>query len=227
MNLKVANFPFSIKSINHIFRQIYKKKSPLRLFHNFFLMDITINGKVIDLGSGSHSSYYNFLKLKNTDIYYADKSEPKTNKHYQLDLEKKLSFKDNEFDTVILFNVIEHIENHKELIEESFRILKKKGKLELFVPFMFRYHEDPNDFFRPTHFYIAKILETAGFKVDIHLIGTGPIKVISEIVLKYFKFNFLKTIIFIIMLLLDKLINFFSKDYKNYYCGIHCSCEKI
>ena len=46
---------------------------------------------------------------------------------------------------------------------------------------MFRYHEDPKDFFRPTHFHITKILERAGFKVETYLIGVGPVKVIAEI----------------------------------------------
>tara|TARA_Y100000768_G_C23984569_1_gene687945 strand:+ start:1136 stop:1819 length:684 start_codon:yes stop_codon:yes gene_type:complete len=226
MNFKLTEFPISIKSIQHLISQTFKNKSPLRIFHNFFLKTIKIKGKVIDLGSGDHSSYYNFLEQDNPDIYYADRNEPKTKKHYKVDLEKKLNFSDNEFDEIILFNVIEHVQNYKNLLGETFRILKKNGKLELFVPFMFRYHEDPQDFLRPTHHYITKILEKEGFEVKTYLIGVGPIKVISEIILRYFKFNFLRVFFLIILLFLDRFINYFSKDYKNYYCGIHCSCKK-
>ena len=30
--------------------------------------------------------------------------------------------------------------------------------ISLFVPFMFRYHPDPEDYFRPTHYYLNKLL---------------------------------------------------------------------
>lgn len=227
MNLKITKFPINFESLKHLTKLIYENKSPLRIFHNFFLKKIFINGKTIDLGSGNHGSYYKFLKLKNANIYFADQNKPKSNKHFQVDLEKKLNFNEQEFDNIILFNVIEHIQNYENLLNETFRILKKNGKMELFVPFMFRYHEDPKDYLRPTHFYITKILERAGFKVETYLIGVGPVKVIAEIILKYFKINFIKIIILFVLLFIDKFINFFSKDYKNYYCGIHCTCKKI
>ena len=41
----------------------------------------------------------------------------------------------------------------------------KNGKLELFVPFLFRYHEDPKDYVRLTHYYLKKILEKNGYEV--------------------------------------------------------------
>ena len=227
MNLSVTKFPININSILHLIRQTFNNKSPLRIFHNYFLKKIQIEGKTIDLGSGNHGSYYKFLKLKNANIYFADQNRPKSNKHFQVDLEKKLNFNEQEFDNIILFNVIEHIQNYENLLNETFRILKKNGKMELFVPFMFRYHEDPKDFFRPTHFHITKILERAGFKVETYLIGVGPVKVIAEIILKYFKINFIKIIMLFVLLFIDRFINFFSKDYKNYYCGIHCTCKKI
>lgn len=226
MNFKTTSFPISFESIKHLCGQIYKNKSPIRLFHNYFLKGIKIKGKVIDLGSGNHSSYLNFLQKEDVNIFYADINESENDKHFKVDLEKKLNFEDYEFDEVILFNVLEHIENHKYLLKEIYRIIKKNGKLELFVPFMFRYHEDPKDYFRPTHHYLTRILEKEGFEVETYLIGVGPIKVISEILLRYLKFNFLRSIVLILLLFFDKFINFFSKDFKNYYCGIHCSCKK-
>lgn len=41
----------------------------------------------------------------------------------------KTSIKSNEFDLIICTQVIEHVENDKKLIEEIYRILKRKGKL--------------------------------------------------------------------------------------------------
>ena len=65
INIKQAFIPgVSFNFLFHSFNQIYRNKSPLRLIHNFFLKNITIKGKTIDLGAGNHRSYYNFLKKK-------------------------------------------------------------------------------------------------------------------------------------------------------------------
>ena len=89
-------------------------------------------------------------------MFFADQEKVIKDNYYIVDLEKNIDLPDNSFDTVILFNVLEHIKNYKNLLSEINRILKKDGKLELFVPFMHRYHEDPKDIFRPTHFYLDK-----------------------------------------------------------------------
>ena len=67
------NFPINFKSFLHLIKLIYKNKSPIRIFHNYFLKNILIEGKTIDLGCGNHSSYLNFLKKSNTEIFFADK----------------------------------------------------------------------------------------------------------------------------------------------------------
>ena len=220
------NFPVNFKSFIHLIKLIYKNKSPIRIFHNYFLKNILIEGKTIDLGCGNHSSYLNFLKKRNIEIFFADKDQKNQKNYYQVDLEKKLSIKDEVFDTVLFFNVLEHLYNYKNIISEINRILKKNGKLELFVPFMHSYHEDPKDVFRPTHTYLKKLLNEAGFEVKIFLIGVGPLSVCSEILFKYAKFKFIKVLLVTIFILLDKIIKVFSKDYNTFYSGIHCTCEK-
>lgn len=226
MNLKITNFPINIKSIKHIISSINNYKTPIRIFHNFFLKDKVITGKTIDLGAGKHSSYLNFFEKKNVEILFADKIKNEKKKIFKVNLEKKIKFKNNQFDSVLLLNVLEHITNYKNLIKEIKRITKKGGRVEIFVPFMHRFHPDPNDVFRPTHYYLNKMLLDKGFKVQINLIGVGPFAVISEIILKYFKLKSLKIFFFIFFLFLDKLMKFFSKDYNSFYLGIHCSCKK-
>ena len=54
--------------------------------------------------------------------------------YFQVDLEKKLNFNDQEFDNVILFNVIEHVQNYENLIDEIYRIIKK-WKVRTFCAF--------------------------------------------------------------------------------------------
>ena len=226
MNLKFQHFPINLNSIIHCTKLVFANKSPIRIFHNYFLKNIEIGDKTIDLGCGYHSSYLNFLKKNNVKMFFADQEKVIKDNYYIVDLEKNIDLPDNSFDTVILFNVLEHIKNYNNLLSEINRILKKGGKLELFVPFMHRYHEDPKDIFRPTHFYLDKMLSEAGFETKTQLIGVGPFAVISEILSKYFKFRILKCFFLIIFLFLDRLLRFFSKDYNTYYNGIHCSCTK-
>ena len=221
MHKNISSFNLKISKL------IIKKKTPIRIFHNIFLRNIQTNGKTIDLGSGKHSSYLNFIKKKHNKIYFADKIYQTDDNLINIDLEKKLNISDEEFDTVLLFNVLEHINNYKNLIFEISRITKRNGNVEIFVPFMHRYHEDPIDVMRPTHKYLQKIILESGLNIEnIVLVGAGPLSVVSEIILKYFKFSFLQIPIFFILILIDKIFKFLSKDYNTYYLGIHCSCKK-
>ena len=91
---------------------------------------------------------------------------------------------------------------------------------------MHRYHEDPEDCFRPTHKHLTKLLENCSFEVKTEVIGVGPFTVFSEMILKYFKFTLIKMTILILFILIDKLIKLFSKDFNTFYLGTHCSCIK-
>ncbi len=60
----------NIDFIKHAFSQINNKKTPIRIFHNYFLKNIEISDKTIDIGSGKHSSYLNFLKKKKCKTFF-------------------------------------------------------------------------------------------------------------------------------------------------------------
>ena len=219
------NISLNLKDLIFLFDQIFFNKSFLRSTHNLFLKKkIKVKKDVADLGSGSKNDYHKLISDNKTQI---DKYDfQKTSKNiYKINLEKKFKLR-KKYNHIILFNVFEHIYNNKDLISSINKNLKKKGKLEIFVPFMFRFHSDPNDFIRPTHSYLLKLLERNGFKVKLTLIGTGPMVVILEILFKYLKIKIIKFFISIILIFLNKIFHLFSKDYKNYYCGIHCHCEK-
>jgi len=227
MKINYQNINLNLKNILISAKLIFKNKSPIRIFHNIFLNNIYIKNKILDLGSGNHSSYLNFIKKKNVDIFFSDKNFKEDKNFIQVDLEKNINIKDLSFDNILLFNVLEHIQNYQNLINEIYRILNNGGKLELFVPFMHRFHKDPNDYFRPTHEYLQKIFINSGFKdIEINIIGTGPFAVISEILHQYFKFRAIKLLFFFIFILLNKIIKIFSKDYYTFYAGIHCTCKK-
>ena len=221
--MHIFKFSLSFSFLKHAFLSFRQGKSPIRTLHNFFLKDLNIKGLTLDLGSGKNASYFNFLKTEGSSITTVDlfnESEMK------IDLEKKLNLEHNKYDTIILFNVLEHIYNYKTLISEIYKILKINGKLEIFVPFLIGYHPDPNDVFRPTHNYLMKILSEYGFDGKTYLIGVGPFITSYQIMHKYLKFSTIKVFFLIIAITFDNLLSFFSKDYWTYYCGTHISAFK-
>ena len=50
------------------------------------------------------------------------------------DLNKKLPFKDNEFNYIIIDNVLEHVDNLFLVIDEMWRISKPNATIEVFTP---------------------------------------------------------------------------------------------
>ena len=109
------------------------------------------------------------------------------------------------YNHLILFNVFEHIYNSDNLISSISKSLKGGQKLEIFVPFMYRFHADPNDFLRPTYSYLQTLLKSNGFKVQVTLIGTGQMIVILQILFKYFKFGPLKYLFSILFMILNNI----------------------
>ena len=225
--MKINYYNLSILDFFKIFNKISRGKSLMRIKHEMFLKKITLNGNIANIGAGTnHQDFCKLFKsfkgkITHYDFYKLHEDIIKIN------LEKKFKLKDNKFDVIILFNVLEHIKNYKTLISSLKANIVKGKRLEIFVPFMFRYHEDPFDFFRPTHFYLNQILLDNSFKSNITLIGAGPIYVILEIIFRHLKFTSVKLFFFILFYFFDKMFLFFLKDYFNYYCGFHVSCKKI
>ncbi len=83
-----------------------------------------------------------------------------------------LPFKDNSFDLIISIVTLEHVKDPLNVLKEIKRTLKKGGLLFLIVPFMWEYHQIPNDYFRFTKSGIMNLLEKTNFKeIEITPIG--------------------------------------------------------
>jgi len=81
--------------------------------------------KILNMGSG-----YNPIKgAVNLDI------NPACNPDVVHDLEKPLPFPDNAFDKAVGIEVMEHLKNTHEVMQEIRRVLKPEGMLELAVPY--------------------------------------------------------------------------------------------
>lgn len=161
-------------------KSIWQGKTLLRTLLNKRCEEVSLlNKKVLDLGSGQKAgTYHDFFKDKATEVFTADMKSGYEN-HRALNFEKDpLPYDSETFDTVLSFNLFEHIFNHAQLISEVFRVLKKDGELIGFVPFLINYHPDPHDYFRYTEEALREIFIRAGFSDSkIEIIGMGPFSV--------------------------------------------------
>ena len=202
-------------------------KSFSRVLQNKEFKNITINGKTIDLGAkNGKASYYRFFNLNYSEIDYVDIIPTESN-ILKLDLEKNLPVSDKSYNSVIAINLFEHIFNIQNLIEEIYRILDDEGKFIGSTPFMKEYHSDPHDFYRYTQDFYKKMFEKVGFvNIELILVGQGLFHVVAENVGKLLKIKILRYLFWELCIGIDKLLNKFYKNNKNYYCSIIFLCKK-
>lgn len=119
-------------------------------------------GRVLDVGCGSQP--------------YRDLFEGRCKKYFGCDYYvtgtdatraagDALPYRDDEFETVVLFQVLEHVPRPWKVVEECARVLKPGGFLLASVPFLFPHHPSPNDFYRYTHEGLASLAEQSGLEV--------------------------------------------------------------
>lgn len=179
-----------------------------------------LSGTILDLGGNdfSHniSNYFNGSYI----IQFADKF-PKDEKTIKIDLELDKSL-NKKFDNICLMNILEHIKNYKNVINFSKNVLNLNGRLIGSVPFLFKIHYSPNDYFRFTEQLLNEELKDSGFeKIVIKPLGKG---IFSNFYSTFFdytkKIPLLNTFLITICLILDKIFFFINKNYiKNYPLG--------
>jgi SAM-dependent methyltransferase len=133
---------------------------------------VFLAGDVLDLGGGPAASYRGSLPGSNYRVTSVDISEYES-PDVLLDLETSpLPFPRDSFDTILAFNLLEHIYNHEHVLREAARVLRRDGTFYLWVPFLIGYHPDPADYFRYTHSCLERKLHSAGFR-DLEVSSVG------------------------------------------------------
>ena len=135
-----------------------------------------VNGKILDLGAGrNRPSYYRFLDIENrSEIVTVDISAEK-NPDVVADLEGPFPFRSESFDCIFAFNLLEHIYDYENLLNEAYRVLKNGGYMYGVVPFLVNVHGDPHDYFRYTETALSKMLNEVGFwDINTKALGFGP-----------------------------------------------------
>ena len=117
-----------------------------------------LRGLVLNVGAGLDQRPFGARTIK------LDRYAPAPD--VRADLAAGLPFADASFDGAVCTEVIEHVPDAEALIREMARVIKPGGSLLLTVPFVFHYHEDPEDYRRYSPPGLAAALERAGFAVE-------------------------------------------------------------
>ncbi len=123
-----------------------------------------IRGHVLDLGCGERVNESFILSCADS---YRGGDWAQTLHRPMMDLVADLNgpipLPDASADTVFSVSVLEHLSNPQMLLDEAFRLLRPGGALVLQVPFQWRVHEAPYDYFRFTSYGLRYLLAKAGF----------------------------------------------------------------
>jgi SAM-dependent methyltransferase len=131
---------------------------------------LSYNGRVIDLGCGTAPYKHDILKVADEYIGVDWKNSLHDQSHVDVfaDLCKPLPFPDEHADTVVSFQVLEHLPEPELFLSECYRILKRGGRGFITVPFMWNVHEAPHDYYRYTRYGLKYLLKKVGFyEIDI------------------------------------------------------------
>ncbi len=103
---------------------------------------------------GSYNSHMiqnkNFIEFK--DIYFISQDE-------------NFKLPEEAFDIIFIPNLIHHFRDQKKLFQESYKSLKKEGKLIIFEPTFREIHQYPDDFIRYTPLGLETVLKENNFKI--------------------------------------------------------------
>lgn len=129
-----------------------------------------IRGRVLDMGCGTCPYKEDILQTASsyTGIDWENSCHTSKNVDLFADLNEKLPFGDETAETVVAFQVLEHLKEPASFIAECYRILGNGGTILVTVPFMWRLHEQPYDYYRFTEYGLRFIFEKSGFK-DIEI----------------------------------------------------------
>jgi SAM-dependent methyltransferase len=189
-------------------------------------------GLLLDLGCGKVPWYeaYKDLVTDNICIDWVNTLNQSIHLDRMLDLNQVIPIEDNHFDTILATDVLEHISNPKLFISESARLLKPKGKLILAVPFLYKIHEAPYDYYRYTEYALRDFMDKNSLKtIVLEPYGGTPeiiLDIISKHVVKYKLLSFLYLNTCKIALNTSFLKNYSQKTAQEFPLGYCLVAEK-
>lgn len=159
-------------------------------------------GSLIDLGCGTVPLYETYREFVD-EITCVDWSSPEHGPDHLdriCNLADPLPFKDNQFQTIILSDVLEHLPEPQNVWSELARLLSPGGRLLMNTPFLHCLHEQPHDYYRFTSHALRRFAESNGFEILLLKPLGGTPEVLTDISAKHLQFvpivgNFLSRVI--------------------------------
>lgn len=146
-----------------------------------------VRGRLVDLGCGD-VPLYGMYKDMVSDVVCVDWSKSRHrigHIDFECDLNQRLPFESDTFDSIILSDVLEHLCEPDALWHEMSRVLKPQGRVVCSVPFFYWLHESPHDYYRYTEFALRRFAKNASMHVvEIVPIG-GSVEVITDLLAKH------------------------------------------
>ncbi len=152
-------------------------------------------GKVLDIGCGN-KPYKPLFTNNATEYIGCDINQTESNSVDIICNIIDIPLPDRSIDTILCTQVIEHVFDHKKLINEMKRLLKKDGVLILSGPAYWPVHGEPNDFFRFTRFGFQQLLETNGFAITETIENGGAWATAGQSLVHSFEFSKNKSVFF-------------------------------
>jgi SAM-dependent methyltransferase len=146
-----------------------------------------IKGIVLDVGCGEKP--FKEEIERSSDRYFGVDWPLTFHKQTEIDVYANISqgfpFKSESVDTMVAFQVMEHLAEPEIFLRETYRVLRKKGKIILTTPFMWGIHEAPHDYYRYTEYGLRYLLEKSGF-IDVHTAPNTGYWIMAGLRLNYY-----------------------------------------
>ena len=123
--------------------------------------DVTIRGRVLDVGGGRRQTYLDFVSVTEPNEIVVVDIQP-TPAVDVVGSVTSMPLQSESVDTVLCFNLLEHVFDHDAALREVRRVMKPGAVLYGWVPFIFGVHGAPHDYFRYTGAALRELLSKAG-----------------------------------------------------------------
>ena len=216
------NFIENFKFLLDLLKYTSKGFSVCKIYQILELKKQNITDEIIEFGTVNYQeSLSQYIKKKPKKIYFSNLHDLKRENYFCINLEKKNKLKKS-FKNILAFNILEHIFDDNIALDELKKILKKKGKIYISTPFLYRYHEAPKDYKRYTLDYLEKTLKDRNLKIKRKLsLGTGPFMASYSMMFDYLnKIPFICYPLITVCFLMDLFLSLFHENRINKFYPI-------
>ena len=119
------------------------------LLHLQVMEHVVLKGNVLDAGGGHRQTYLAYMEIDEADRVVALDIRPGGSVDVRGSV-TQVPIKSESIDTVICFNLLEHVYDHRAALSELHGVMRHGAVLYGWTPFAFGVHGDPYDYWRYT-----------------------------------------------------------------------------